>query len=42
MVVCGFTVIIAAFTILILWRENKQAEEGKRVNEGLVGFKYTL
>jgi hypothetical protein len=42
MVVCVVTVVLAAVTSLVLRWENKQAEEGKRINEGLVGFRYTL
>jgi hypothetical protein len=42
MLVCVVTVILAAITTLLLQRENRLAEEGRKTNEGLVGFKYTL
>lgn len=35
-------VIVAAITSFVLWRENKQADEGERIIEGLATFRYTL
>jgi len=41
MVVCILAVVLGALTTLALRYQNKQVDEGKRVNEGMVGFKYT-
>lgn len=35
-------IIVAAITSFVLWRENKQADEGRRINEGHAEFRYTL
>lgn len=42
MVVCVVTVLLAIITMLVLSYENKQADKGKRVNEGLASFRYTV
>ncbi|KEF55438.1 uncharacterized protein A1O9_08188 [Exophiala aquamarina CBS 119918] len=42
MAICVSTVIIASIMMLALRRANKQADEGKRMIEGLEGFRYTI
>ena len=42
MVVCALTVALATLTSLVLRRENNRAKDGKKINEGLLGFAYTL
>ena len=42
MVVCVLAVVLGALTSLALFYQNKKVDEGKRVNEGMAGFKYTL
>jgi hypothetical protein len=35
-------IIVAALTMLVLRRNNRQADEGKCLCEGREGFRYTL
>ena len=42
MAICIAAVLAATVTILVLKKQNKEADEGKRIIDGLEGYRWTI
>ncbi|KAI0009201.1 MFS general substrate transporter [Xylariaceae sp. FL0662B] len=42
MAICIAAVVLACFSMIVFWWENKRADEGKKIIYGLANFRYTI